>query len=836
MNQIVTWMLKMSPMLGIFDWIWTNDDAAKAKTAYEFLSQHQDVLQYNDFFGYVWNNIAWLFIKWLFAIAEGARKLVDGVFGIGKLLENSALNNMYTTLAMGVGMMLLVISLIWVGIRMAVSNKAPQISTVIVQAIVSVLLLIFGGPLINQLAAVSQNAFKDVAGQTQTTDSLPLSVIHNNTLDLLVVADKGFAAADKGNWGSLNYFTTKKGAKLSGQDLFLQTDMTYVLTPDVVDKIVDKDAKGSSQIANLKYKLGTDDEGNQTAIPVPTDDGIPFIQVYKPGYTRFVAHRGIISLSLIGVTVAYLFTAFTIAGAFIDLIFSRLYGVLAISTDLDSGQRTKQVISDIFNALLVIWFSGIEIRVYEMILSAMPALKLSGAVQVILIIVATFTLFKGSQAASKYFGVDTGLKRGMGSMMAAFGLAAGASKVIGGTKNLASKGLNAIRKNDGADTPSAEQNSGENPENERIPGADLNKPSVMDHVRSGAGKLGQTVGYVGAAGATGLAADAGHKVVDTAVGAKNAVVNKARDVKDAVGSVGTAYSEANQAGQAKAEERHGVQAPVPSANSQDVETTAADQTPGQREGSAVKDQADRLATDGEGSTEKQGPNVPEGTVKLPSTAPPSQNTDQPSQASSAAAETIPKGEQPKANSIPGEQPDTLSATSAAAKSGPESTKQGRVPDGAVTSQLSATGAAAPRKNPDVPLGDMGTDNSESQLNAPEKAEKVRIKADKAREVTVEGNTQNQVKTTMHTSDTPSPTSMGTDSDTEPSIPVSPAAPAGTTHRILRTSTRRRSVAIDQDMQVINEQIKQHEMGTAQHVPTVSTDIDTNEAKGDADNG
>jgi hypothetical protein len=44
------------------------------------------------------------------------------------------------------------------------------------------------------------------------------------------------------------------------------------------------------------------------------------------------------------------------------------------------------------------------------------------------------------------------------------------------------------------------------------------------------------------------------------------------------------------------------------------------------------------------------------------------------------------------------------------------------------------------------------------------------------------------------------------------------------------------VAIDQDMQVINEQIKQHEMGTAQHVPTVSTDIDTNEAKGDADNG
>lgn len=827
MNSMFSWMLKMSPMLGIFDWIWTNDDAAKAKTAYEFLSQHQDVLQYNDFFGYVWNNIAWLFIKWLFAIAEGARKLVDGVFGIGKLLENSALNNMYTTLAMGVGMMLLVISLIWVGIRMAVSNKAPQISTVIVQAIVSVLLLIFGGPLINQLAAVSQNAFKDVAGQTQTTDSLPLSVIHNNTLDMFVVADKGFTAADKGNWSSLNYFTTKKGAKLSGQDLFLQTDMTYVLTPDVVDKIVDKDAKGSSQIANLKYKLGTDDEGNQTAIPVPTDDGIPFIQVYKPGYTRFVAHRGIITLSLIGVTVAYLFTAFTIAGAFIDLIFSRLYGVLAISTDLDSGQRTKQVVSDIFNALLVIWFSGIEIRVYEMILSAMPALKLSGAVQVILIIVATFTLFKGAQAASKYFGVDTGLKRGMGSMMAAFGLTAGASKVIGGTKNLASKGLNAIRKNDEADTPSAGQNSGEGPENERIPGADLNKPSVMDHVRSGAGKLGQTVGYVGTAGVGGLAADAGHKVVDTAVGAKDAVVNKARDVRDAVGSVGTAYSEANQAGQATAEERHGVRTPVPSANSQDVETTASDQTPGQREGSAVKDQADRLATDGEGSTEKQGPNVPEGTVKLPSTAPASQNTDQPSQASSAAAETIPKGEQPDTPSaIPAEE----------AESGPESTKQGRVPDGAAANQLSAADTAAPRKNPDVPLGDMSTDSSESQLNTPEKAEKVRIKADKAREVTVEGNTQNQVKTTMHTSDTPSPTSMGTDSDTEPSIPVSPATPAGTTHRILRTSTRRRSVAIDQDMQVINEQIKQHEMGTAQHVPTVSTDIDTNEAKGDADNG
>lgn len=810
-NSFMAWLLRYSPMLGIFDWLFGGDDAAKAKTAYEFLTQNQDVLSYRDFFGYIWDHLVWWTIKGLYGLAETARGLVNDVFGIGNLLKDSGLGSMYTSLIEGVGMILLVISLVWIGIRMATSNRAPQISTVAIQTVVSVLLLIFGGTLINSLAQVSQNAFQDVAGTT-AEESLPLDIISRNTLDLFKIASTkdGFKVADRSDWRKLNSFNKigkPTAGKVSYHDLFLQTDMAFTLNPDDIDKISEhaKDDKTGDQLANLKYMIGTDEDGNQTAIPVPTDDGVPFFDVYKPGYARFTARRGTITMSLIGITIAYVFAAFTIAGAFVDLLFQRLYGVLVVATDLDSGQRTKQVVSDIFNSLLLIWFTGIEIRVFELILSAMGGLKLTGGVQIILILVSTFALFKGSQAASRYFGIDTGLKRGAGSLLAAVGAVGMAKRITGN----AISGLGSIRGNKQDDTSSATEGTGDKEEGSRMPdGSTLPKPTVMDRARSAAGKIGGALGYAEGAGIGGMAQDAGQKVVDKAVGAKDAVVDKAKGAVAAVGSVGSSFSTAQAASRSDAFDRHGVQtpdvaAPTPS-NPTDVDTKS------ESDDSALSSQPSRLAED-RPKTTMQPPVAP-------------QNGTQPSPDKPATPATG-DGATPSADQAPAPSGDKPQPTAPAEGQGPApaapaapatpTTGTGETPSAAKpeTKPTAATDPTAPQTAPaaakpaatDAPLGDMGGTSGTSggsNTQAAATSETQHVTAEKQRTVAVEEN----VKTTVQKTGTnEAPVNLGELGGNAGPVSVTGAASDTTSTKTVDGGTHTRSVKINQKPQVTTVQ-------------------------------
>lgn len=826
MNSFMTWLWRFSPMLGIFDWLFGGDDAAKAKAAYDFLSKNHDILSYRDFFGFVWNHLVWWVIKGLYSLAEVTRGLVNDVFGISGLLKNSGLDSMYTSLIEGVGMILLVISLIWIGIRLAVSNRPPQISTVAIQTVVSVLLLIFGGPLINNLAQVSQDAFHDVAG-TSTEESLPLDIISRNTLDLFKIAstNDGFKAADKSDWRKLNSFNKigkpNKG-NISYHDLFMQTDMTWTLNPDDIDKIAEKakDNKTGDQLTNLKYIIGTDENGNQTAIPVPTDDGVPFFDVYKPGYARFTAHRGIISMSMIGIAVAYLFATFTIAGALIDLLFQRIYGVLVIATDLDSGQRTKQVVSDIMNSLLLIWFTGIEIRIFELILTAMGSLKLTGGVQVVLIMVSTFALFKGSQAASRYFGIDTGLKRGAGSLLAAVGALGMAKRITGDAKF----GLGSIRGNAPDDTTTATEDAGGNYES-RIPdGSTLPKPTVMDRARSAAGKVGSAFGYAEGAGVGGMAQDAGQKVIDKAVGAKDAVVDKAKGAVAAVGSVGSSFSAAQEASRSDALERHGVQtpdvaAPTPS-NPADVETTTGSDDTG------LSSQPARLADDRPPTTMDQ-PVAPKTGAVPTADQPDSPTTDQ---------GTTPSAGQSDA---PGEQsqPTAPAASQSAGATAPAAPAAGETPSAGKPDTPAATDPTAPQATPtsqtptgtDAPLGDMGGTTGTGSVQAPATSENIHASADKQRNVTVEENTQTQVQKTGSGDTNVNLGDVG--SNTSPA-PVA-GAPADTTeHQTIRGGSHTRSVSIDQGPQAT--QVRKGALDT--HSVNIDVNTTVGDMKGSDDNG
>lgn len=780
------WLLRFSPMLGIFDWLFGGDDAAKAKTAYAFLSKNQDVLSYRNLLGWLWDNLAWWFIKLMYSMAEWARKLVNQVFGIGDLLKDTGLNEMYLSLIKGVGISLLVISLVWVAIRMVTTNRGPQVSSVIVQTIVAVLLLGWGGPLINSLAQVSQNAFQDVAG-TNTDDSLPMDIISRNTLDLFKVSQEGFGAADKSDWRKLNSFNKigNSKTKVSYHDLFMQTDMTYVLTPEGVDKIAEnaKNDKISDQLNNLKYVIGTDEEGQQTAVPVPTDGLIPFINTYKPGYARFTAHRGIITMSLIGIAIAYIFSAFTIAGAFIDLLFQRLYGVLVVATDLDSGQRTKQVVNDIFNSLLLIWFTGIEIRIYELILTAMGNLKLWGPVQVILVLAATFGLFKGSQAAGRYFGIDTGLKRGAGSLLAAVGMAGVVKKAGSAVGSAVGSSLNMIRGRGKKDDAATE---GAGDEGSRIPGSQLPKPTGMERLRDTAGKVGGALGYAQAAGAGGLAKDVGHKVADTATQAKDAVVDKANAAVESVANVGRSFSASHDAGKQKAEDRYGSKAPETSAPTPSNNGSEAPQAPTE---TAVNDQAKRL-TDERPSTAADQPAAPIPTTAQTTTPSADQGTtpaaeqDKPATPAAPAAGQTPAATDPAA---PKPAPESAKTPSA----GTSDTPSAPTTDPAAPQAPATTPAPA---QTDAPLGDMGGTTGNASVKAPKSDETIRMTADKQRTISVEGNTQTQVH---KTGSSDAPVNLGDVNGSTGSATVTGGAGTTTSDQTVKGPSHIRRVSVDQ---------------------------------------
>lgn len=460
----------------IFNWF----DDTKSQT--EFLTNplYQNYLKkYNgNFYSQFGMWIGWSVIKSMFAVVDGIQNMIPEVLDLFSFVESTGLNKVYQSVLSTIVVGLMILSLVIVGYKMIIGKGTVDLKSVGMNVVMSISLILLMPTLIHSGIEFSKTFYNDSTTITDSDEGVAWSLIEQGVTDLAYINKTDqYSMIDKTN--DRNNLTKEN---------FWKTDLTQVLTDNVLDKM----EKENPIADNLRYEL-VENSDNEFVVTKFSDNFLStFVDGIKSGYYRYQANLWGISFGLIALAVAYVFSAFIIITAILELAFKRVLGVLVFATDLETGQRSKQVLSDILQCYLTVGFQGFGLSMFAMFvnyLNAGEGISTNIFIKTIAYICAVFVLIKGSGTVMRYFGVDVGLKEGYGQLASAFGM--GAMLFRKGTG-----GMN--RSKGGKNSGGNDQAEGEERKPERNFGQSLSQK---------ANKTGKTLGYARERGLSGLASD-----------------------------------------------------------------------------------------------------------------------------------------------------------------------------------------------------------------------------------------------------------------------------------------------------------------------------------------
>jgi hypothetical protein len=436
--------------------------------------------------------LGWLLVKGVFLLTNTIQKLIPDALSLFSFVESTGLTKVYKEVVSTVVVGLMVLSLIIIGYKMITGKGSVDLKSVGMNVVMSIALIILMPTLIGSTEKVSgilfaKGLYKDTTSiNNNENNDIAWSLIKGGVTDLAYInkTDQYNRIGDTTNRNNI----TKKN--------FYRTDFTQVLTSDVLDKM----EKENTTAENLRYRLVPDSDNKFVATKFEDNFLSTFSDNLKTGYYRYPTNIFGILCGLTALAVAYVFNAFVIITAILELAFKRILGVVVFATDLETGQRSKMVLSDILQCYLTIGFQGFGLSMFAMFINFLNSgegTSINFAIKIIAYICAVFVLIKGSGTVMRYFGVDIGLKEGYGQLASAFGTGAMLMRKGSGFANMA-KG----NKNNGGG-----QAEGDDRKPEKNFGESLSKK---------AGKAGSSLGYAKERGLSGLASDSVGMATNTA--------------------------------------------------------------------------------------------------------------------------------------------------------------------------------------------------------------------------------------------------------------------------------------------------------------------------------
>ncbi|HGM5823798.1 TPA: pLS20_p028 family conjugation system transmembrane protein [Enterococcus faecium] len=460
----------------IFTWF----DDTKSQT--EFLTNplYQNYLKkYNgNFYSQFGIWIGWSVIKSMFAIVDGIQNMIPDVLDLFSFVESSGVSKIYQSVLSTIVVGLMILSLMFVAYKMITGKGTIDLKSVGMNVVMSVALILLMPTLIHSGIEFSKTFYNDTTTITDSDEGVAWSLIEQGVTDLAYINKTDqYSMIDKTN--DRNNLTKKN---------FWKTDLTQVLTDNVLEKMEKENATAD----NLRYELVENSDNEFVASKFEDNFLSTFTDGLKSGYYRYQANLWGISIGLIALAVAYVFSAFVIITAILELAFKRVLGVLVFATDIETGQRSKVVLSDILQCYLTVGFQGFGLSMFAMFINFLNSgqgISTNIFIKTIAYICAVFVLIKGSGTVMRYFGVDIGLKEGYGQLASAFGMGA----------MLFRKGSNGFNRAKGSGNGNgSDSGEGEDRKPEKNFGETLSKK---------AGKTGRALGYAHERGLSGLASD-----------------------------------------------------------------------------------------------------------------------------------------------------------------------------------------------------------------------------------------------------------------------------------------------------------------------------------------
>lgn len=424
----------------------SKDDLINAANS---LDNIRPYLHFQDAVGQVFNWIKWGIIKGVYSMANAAENLATNSLDFSKILQDAGLNKWIQGYILGAAAAVMIAVLVWIGIKMMLGKEKTPVQNVILQAIIATFLIFNLQPLTNWVVDQSTNIYKAEVTEGDTS-SIPFEIIKGNTNDIAYLVYNNWpdfgTKKDSGKIKTLtdedygyNGWGGKDGKK--SFDRLSATNLASAITPDTVDAM-EKTAEKLQKDHNwktlkfkpkyLKYQLI--DGGDKPAAVKIGKSSVPFSNSYSGGYQRYTVAFLPVVVSLLALSVAFLFITYVIIKSFLDLAIMQILALLIFSTDLDSGARTKAAIQDMFTAALTIALQGFELAFYRIVVNFMTNADMGPVLYCVAMIAATAMLWTGSSKTAKFFGVDTGAQKGWAMGAIAANQTAGLfKKVIGGS-------------------------------------------------------------------------------------------------------------------------------------------------------------------------------------------------------------------------------------------------------------------------------------------------------------------------------------------------------------------------------------------------------------------
>lgn len=485
----------------IFNWF----DDTKSQTEFLNNSLYRPYLKKHngDFLSQFGFWLGWAVVKGMFTVTDSIQNMIPDVLDLFNFIESTGLNNVYQSVMNTIVVGLMILSLMFVGYKMITGKGTIDLKSVAMNIVMSVALILLMPTMISSGIQFSKIFYNDATTITNSDDGVAWSLIKQGVTDLAYInTTDQYSSIDK----------TEDRNKLTRKN-FQQTDLTQVLT----DKVIDKLEKENPAADNLRYELVENSNNEFVATKFSDNFLSTFSDSLKSGYYRYQANLWGISIGLTALAIAYVFSAFVIITAILELAFKRVLGVLVFATDIETGQRSKVVLSDILQCYLTVGFQGFGLSMFAMFINFLnsgQSISTNIFIKTIAYICAVFVLIKGSGTVMRYFGVDIGLKEGYGQLASAFGMGA----------MLFRKGSNGFNRAKGSGNGNGSYSrEGEDRKPEKNFGESLSKK---------AGKTGRFLGYAHERGISALASDGATMASERATKPFKSMRNMANDTKN----------------------------------------------------------------------------------------------------------------------------------------------------------------------------------------------------------------------------------------------------------------------------------------------------------------
>ncbi|PGQ57371.1 pLS20_p028 family conjugation system transmembrane protein [Bacillus cereus] len=548
-----------TPIAYAFDWykfLGLKDvDTEKAIT---FLKN--EWIQYADFLGSIWQSIQGGIIKTLLYIVSALEGLIPDTFSFFDVLKDAGLNDFASSIIKGLFYALFVLVVVWLGIRTIIQHKPPRFKSVGINIIVMIGLLGGLNELMADMQKMSTDFFSETTNSSKTKEGLAWDLVKQNTADLIYLSKTGFdpIRGKKENEPAISS-TDNKPKNGMGKEVFLQANLGDIVTPEAIEDLSKQDGI-PEETKFLSYKI-TNDGDKEVIEEIKNSAFNPFKSQFPGGYVRYPMNFGTIFWGLLALGVAYLFTVFVFVMTIFEIAMKKVIAPIVFVTDIETGEKTKMVMQDIFKGFLVFAFTGLNLRVYTIIVNYLAEKEINSFLYIVAMVCLTVALINGSESILKYFGVDVGLKEGknhlmgmVGGAMAAKGAIKGAGRMFSGAKNLMSGGSGQTRE----DTPKRSEMDS-NHEGAESQGEQKNtaKGGGMQ-AKKFARNTGAAMSYAANRGVGGMMNDAGNKVAETVGGAvdkgKEKVSGVAKGVSDSVKGTVSEFKSGQAEGKEKAQE------------------------------------------------------------------------------------------------------------------------------------------------------------------------------------------------------------------------------------------------------------------------------------------